>query len=217
MDHRQAGPVDDGGGLIRRPAGLDDDPGDLVRKEHQGVGEAREVEGLEGADVGGRDDDQKLGTFHPELQPLLPLHPLDQLVRPHHLHRVRVRPRPDADPVPADHHPAGRPVQENGVVRGGPGEGDGEERGGGGGGDGDGGGGRVGEEEEEEESGESEAEDEADDATDGVEGEPEDGRRGAEDAVDGADAGVDDGGGGAEAVGPAGVAVLLQQGELHGS
>lgn len=100
-----------------------------------------------------------------------------------------MRPRPNADPVPSDHHAAaaasdagrGGAVGRSGEVHDRIGDGEGgmhEERSGDfGGAEGGEVGGGGGEEEEEDEAGEAEAEDDADEAKRGVEDEPEGGCR----------------------------------------
>lgn len=85
------------------------------------MGEAGEVQRLEGPGVGGRDDDERAGILEAVLQPLLVLDPLDYLVRQKHLGRLGVRPRPDPDPVAADHDGAVSPImgRKRGGRRGG--------------------------------------------------------------------------------------------------
>lgn len=169
VDRLEAGFGEDGGGFIGGAACFDDDPGEIVRDEHEGVHEAGEVEGLECTDVGGSDDDERPRALDPVLRPLLLLDPLDQAVGPHHLGGIRVGPRPDADPVAADDDAAGRPVEEerrrrwSGLEREDQVFGGAPEHGGGGivGG--------GGEEEEEDEAREAEAEDKAYEAAEAME------------------------------------------------
>lgn len=82
---------------------LDDDPGEWVRHVAEGVEEAGEVERLERAGVGRCDDEHLPGLLDAVPAALLLLHALHDPVRPHHLHGVRVRPRPDPNPVPPHH------------------------------------------------------------------------------------------------------------------
>lgn len=149
---------------------------------------------LERPYVGRSHHDHSPRVLEPELEPLLSLDPLDDPVRLHDLHRVRVRPRPDSDPVPPDHDPAarargdaGRSIRRrqlqirsgrSGVQAEGLGEfGGGAKRR------------RVevgcggGEEEEEDEAREAVAEYEADEAAEAMEDQPEDRRRGLDGAV----------------------------------
>lgn len=61
---------------------------------------------LESPNISRSDHDHGPRVLDAELSPLLSLDCVDDLVRLHHLSRIRVRPRPDSDPVPADHHAA---------------------------------------------------------------------------------------------------------------
>jgi hypothetical protein len=181
---------------------LDYNPCERVGHVAEGVEEAGEVERLERAGVGRGDDEHLPPLLDAVPAPLLLLHALHDPVRPHNLHGVGMRPRPDPNPVSPDDHVAlgvpgrarlrrlqGGPVG-GGRVRGGEGERKGVGGCGGGGGrrrrcgggaqdrGRGGGGGRAverggGEEHEEEEPGEAEAEEERDEATERVEQEPE--------------------------------------------
>ena len=82
---------------------LDDDPGERVRHVAEGVEEAGEVERLERTGVGRGDDKHLPGLLDAVPAPLLLLHALHDPVRAHHLDGVRVRPRPDPNPVPPHH------------------------------------------------------------------------------------------------------------------
>lgn len=219
---------EDGSGLIGDAAGLDDDPGEGVRDEQEGVEEAGEVEGLEGPDVGGRDDDEGAPGLDTVLKPLLALNPLDDVVGPYYLAGVGMGPGADADTVPADHHPAPGAVGDGEGRRrgrrrdGGEGEGEGLGAGGCGGGRSGGrrgsenGGGGVegsgGEKEEEDKAGEAEAEDEADEAAEAVEEEPKAVGRGPARAVGGAAVGQRRG---RPVCGDSTVVVVLRQPRLH--
>lgn len=63
---------------------------------------AGQVQRLERPHIGRRDYDDCPRILDPELEPLLLLDRLDDMVRPHDLDRVRVRPRPDSDPMSPD-------------------------------------------------------------------------------------------------------------------
>lgn len=191
VEELDTGSREEGGGLVGEAAGFDDDPCDGVGDEAEGVGEAREVESLEGAGVGRGDDEDGARVLDAVQKALLALDALDNAVGAQDLGRIGVRPGADADAVPADDDVAlgGRRVGDHGRgMRRGEGNGQGCSGGGGrrrlGGPRGDGaedGGGWMeiggGEEEEEDEAGEAEAEDEADEAAEGMEEEPEGRRR----------------------------------------
>jgi len=94
------------GRFVGDSAGLHHDPHQIVRNQHQRVHHTRQVQRLERTNIRRRHRDHRPRVLHSEQRPLLPLHPLDYAVRLHHLHGIRVRPRPDSDPVPPDHHTA---------------------------------------------------------------------------------------------------------------
>lgn len=73
--------------------------------------ETGEVEGLEGSDIGGGDNDDGSRTLDPVLDPLLHLYPFDELVGLHDLIGVRVGPGPDADPVPPHYDAAAGAIE----------------------------------------------------------------------------------------------------------
>lgn len=79
------------------------------------MGDAGEMQSLESANVGRGDDDDGARFLDAVLKPLLPLHPLHDVVRAHYLCRVWVRPRPDPDPMPADHHATSGAVRSQGI------------------------------------------------------------------------------------------------------
>lgn len=92
--------------LIGDSSGLHHDPNEVVRNQHQRMHQSGHVESLEGPDISRSHHDHRPRALDAELAPLLSLDRVDDLVRLHHLNRIRVRPRPDSDPVPADHHAA---------------------------------------------------------------------------------------------------------------
>lgn len=161
-------------------ASFDNDPGEIIWDEHEGVHHTCEVEGLECANEGRGDGHNLPGILHAVLSTLLQLNPLQDAVGARDLLRVGVRPWPDQDPVAAHHHPAAAPdggateglimpqtrrrrprrlKRETGEAN----RGDGRR--------GEG----VGDEEEEEEAGNAEAKDEADEAADAVHEKPKSG------------------------------------------
>lgn len=107
----------DRSGLIGGPASLHHDPNEVVRHQHQGVHQPGHVERLERPYISGSHNDDRPRVLDPELTPLLPLDRVNDLVRLHDLSRIRVRPRPDSDPVAADHDPATRAGGDAGPIR----------------------------------------------------------------------------------------------------
>lgn len=160
-------------GFVGDSAGLHHDPHQIVRHQHQRVHHTSQMQRLERPNIRRRHSDHRPRVLHSEQRPLLPLHPLDYAVRLHHLHGIRVRPRPDSDPVPPDHHTARsahrrrpvrrrRDVQRRRDIRSAA-ERSGVEAGG--------------EQKEEDQAGEAEAKDETDEAAESVDYQPENRRR----------------------------------------
>lgn len=107
-----------GGGLVGGGAsadGLDDDPGERIRDKLEGVEEASEVEGLEGAGIGWGDDEEGAGVLDAILEALLALDAVEDAVGAHGLGGVRVGPRADADAVATDDDAAGGGVGGRGL------------------------------------------------------------------------------------------------------
>lgn len=99
---------EDRSSLVGGPAGLHHDPHEIVRHVHERVHHAGQVQSLESPHIGRSHHYHSPRVLDAELEPLLFLDPLDDPVSLHDLHRVRVRPRPDSDPVPSNHDPAVR-------------------------------------------------------------------------------------------------------------
>lgn len=114
MEEGDARSGKEGGRLIGAPAGLDYNPSEGIWDVTEGVDEAGEVEGLESAGVGGRDDDDGTGILEAVPPALLALDAIYDVVGAHDLGRIGVGPGSDPDAVAADDHVALRRI--GGVV-----------------------------------------------------------------------------------------------------
>lgn len=91
-------------GLVGGSTGLNHDPDEIVRNQHERVHHTCQMQRLERPYIGRRDHDDCPRVLKPKLKSLLLLDPLDDLMSPHDLDGVRVRPGPDSDPVSSDHN-----------------------------------------------------------------------------------------------------------------
>lgn len=106
MDNPKPGLGENRRGLVGDSASLHNDPDEIVWNQHERVHHASQMQSLESPHVGRSDRNDGLRVLDSELEPLLHLDPLDDPMRLHDLVRVRVRPRPDSDPVATNHDPA---------------------------------------------------------------------------------------------------------------
>lgn len=106
MDNPKPGFGENRRGLVGDSTSLHDDPDKIVRNQHERMHHASQMQSLESPHVGRSDRNDGLRVLDSELEPLLHLDPLDDPVSLHDLVRVRVRPRPDSDPVATNHDPA---------------------------------------------------------------------------------------------------------------
>lgn len=112
MDDTEPRLGEDRSGLVGGSTGLHHDPDDIVRNQHERVHHASQVQRLERSYISRCDRNDGPRVLDPELEPLLPLDPFNDLVRPHDLDRVRVWPRPDTDPVSPNDDSAGDPADD---------------------------------------------------------------------------------------------------------
>lgn len=96
-----------GSRLIRNTTCLDDDPGEIIRDEHEGMHQASKMQRLEGPDIGRSDHDDGFRVLDAILRALLVLDTLNDAMRPHDFSRVRMRPWTDENAMAADDNAAG--------------------------------------------------------------------------------------------------------------
>lgn len=106
VDSPKPGLREERSSLVGGPTGLNHDPDEIVRNQHERVHHACQMQRLECPYISRRDCDDFPRVLDPELKSLLLLNPVNDLMSPHDLDGVRVRPRPDTDPVSPDHNSA---------------------------------------------------------------------------------------------------------------